>query len=161
LREDTQALLTAFAAVREFVGSFAQRKRIMNEKSFVSMERRICLACGHRYDTNTLLFDRRLAKSLSQYTITGWGLCPNDQKRYEDGFVALVECDPAKSGVGPTTQNLLPNSAYRTGVVVHLKRAVFERICNVTISPDLPLVFVEPGVIAKIRALGDEEAPTA
>jgi hypothetical protein len=151
--------MTASAAVSPFVGRFAQKETTMSEKSFISMERRICLVCGRQYDTDTLLFDRRLRASLSQYTTTGWGLCAKDKERHDEGFVALVECDPAKSGVGSRTQKVLPNNAYRTGVVMHLKREAFARICDIAISPDLPLVFVEPGAIAKIKAMAGDGPP--
>jgi hypothetical protein len=128
----------------------------MNEKSHVSMERHLCLVCGTEYDTGTILLDRRLRASLKRYTTTGWGLCPEDQRLFDDGFVALVECDPGKSGIPSSADRLKPTQAYRTGRVLHLKRDAFGRVFNVPIEPSLPSVFVEPGVIEKLEAMREQ-----
>jgi hypothetical protein len=100
----------------------------MNEKSHVSMEQRVCLACGVRFDTGSLLLDRRLRASLERYTATGWGLCGEHQKLADDGFVALVECDPKRSGLSSHGGHIKPEQAYRTGRLAHLKREVFARV---------------------------------
>jgi hypothetical protein len=73
----------------------------MNNKSYVSLEQQRCLVCGTSFDTGNLLLDRRLRASMAHHTTTGWGLCPEHQKLFEDGFVALVECDPQRSGYRP------------------------------------------------------------
>jgi hypothetical protein len=125
----------------------------MNEKSHVSMERHLCLVCGTEYDTGTILLDRRLRASLKRYTTTGWGLCPEHQRLFDDGFVALVECDPGKSGIPSSADRLKPDQACRTGRVLHLKRDAFGRVFSVPIEPNLPSVFVEPGVIEKLEAM--------
>lgn len=125
----------------------------MCEKSHVSMERHVCLVCGAEYDTGTILLDRRLRASLKTHTTTGWGLCPEDQRRFDDGFVALIECDPAKSGVPSSADRLQPDQAYRTGRVMHLKRAVFVQIFNFPSESKLPCAFVDLGVIEKLEAM--------
>lgn len=127
----------------------------MSEKSHVSMERHICLVCGAEYDTGSILLDRRLRASFERYTTTGWGLCAQHQRLFDEDFVALVECDPAKSGHPSSAERLKPHQAYRTGRVAHLKRDVFARVFNVPIDPKLPSVFVEPGVIEKLEAMVD------
>ena len=66
----------------------------MNDKSHVSLEQHVCLVCGTRFDTGAILLDRRLRASMERHTATGWGLCPEHQKLSDEGFVALVECDP-------------------------------------------------------------------
>jgi hypothetical protein len=125
----------------------------MSEKSHVSMERCVCLVCGTEYDTGAILLDKRLRASLDSYTITGWGLCPEHQRLFDDGFVALVECDPAKSGHPSSADRLKPEQACRTGRVMHLKRDAFARVFNVPIDAQLPFVFAEPGVIEKLQAM--------
>lgn len=127
----------------------------MSEKSHVSMERHLCLVCGAGYDTGAILLDRRLRASLERYTTTGWGVCPQHQRLFDDGFVALVECDPTKSGNLSSADRLKPDQAFRTGRLLHLKRDAFDRVFNVSIEPDLPCVFVEPGVIEKLEAMID------
>ncbi len=61
----------------------------MNDKSHVSLERRVCLVCGTHFDTGSVLLDKRLRASMERYTTTGWGLCAEHQKLFDDGFVAL------------------------------------------------------------------------
>lgn len=123
----------------------------MTEKSYVSTERRICIVCGAEYDTSALLIDKRLRASLQRHTVTGWGLCSTDQQLFDAGFVALVEFDPARSGIPPDCVNLKPEQAYRTGMLVHLRRDVAAHVFNVPIRQDLPCVFVEPGLIQKLE----------
>ena len=70
----------------------------MDDQSYVSLEQRLCLVCGISFDTGNLLLDKRLRASMKRHTTTGWGLCAEHQKLADDGFVALVECDPQRSG---------------------------------------------------------------
>ncbi|MBH2008463.1 MAG: ATPase [Xanthomonadaceae bacterium] len=123
----------------------------MNEKSHVSLEQHVCLVCGVKYDTSSILLDKRLRASLEHHTTTGWGLCDEHQKLSNDGFVALVECDPQRSG-SPGAR-LKPEQAYRTGRLAHLKRGVFATVFNVPVAADQACVFVEPGVIERLQAM--------
>ena len=90
---------------------------------------------------------------MKRYTVTGWGLCPEHQKLSDDGFVALVECDPQRSGSPAGNGKLKPEQAYRTGRLAQLKREVFAQVFNVPIAADQPCVFVEPGVIEQLAAM--------
>lgn len=123
----------------------------MNEKSHVSLEQHVCLVCGVAYDTGSILLDKRLRASMEHYTTTGWGLCAEHQKLSDDGFVALVECDPQRSG--SPGDRLKPEQAYRTGRLAHLKRGVFATVFNVPVAADQACVFVEPGVIERLEAM--------
>lgn len=123
----------------------------MTDKSHVSLEQRVCLVCGITFDTGNLLLDKRLRASLAHRTTTGWGLCAEHQRLFSEGFVALVECDPQRSG--SPGDRLKPEQAYRTGRVAHLKRGVFAAVFNVSIAADQPCVFVEPGVIERLQAM--------
>ncbi len=125
----------------------------MNEKSYVSLERHVCVVCCVPYETGALLIDRRLLESLEKYTTTGWGLCPEHLKLYEDGYVALVECGNGKPSIG---DRLKPEDALRTGDFAHLKRDAFAVAFNVAVEPDIPVVFVEPGVLWKLRTAAGE-----
>ena len=62
-------------------------------KSHVSMEQHECVACGTRYDTGAILLDRHLKASMEGKTVTGLGLCPEHQKRVDEGYVLLVEAE--------------------------------------------------------------------
>lgn len=124
----------------------------MTEKSYVSIERRVCIVCGAEYDTNALLIDKRLRASLDRHTVTGWGLCSKDQQLFNDGFVALVEIDPAKSGNPPEGGSVRPERAYRTGTLAYLRRDAATQAFNIPIRQDRPCIFVEPGLIQKLQA---------
>ena len=125
----------------------------MNDKSHVFLEQHVCLVCGARFDTGAILLDKRLRASMERHTATGWGLCPEHQKLSDDGFVALVECDPQRSGSPSGDGRMQPGQAYRTGRLAHLKREVFARVFNVPIEADQSCVFVEPGVIDQLQAM--------
>jgi hypothetical protein len=130
----------------------------MNDKSHISLEQHACLVCGIAFDTGSILLDKRLRASLARYTTTGWGLCAEHEQLCSAGFVALVECDPQRSGKVVGADRMKPEQAYRTGRLAHLKRAVFATVFNVTIAADQACVFVEPGVIEKLQTM---VAPTS
>ncbi|OZI30837.1 ATPase [Bordetella genomosp. 10] len=123
----------------------------MHDKSHVSLEQHVCLVCGVRFDTGAILLDKRLRASLEHHTTTGWGLCPEHERLFKEGYVALVECDPQRSG--SPSGNLRPEQAYRTGKLAHLRREVFGRVFNVPIADKQPCVFVEPGVLDHLQAM--------
>lgn len=85
----------------------------MSEKSYVSLEQRVCVVCGHKFDTGSLLLDKRLRASMERHTLTGHGLCPEHQKLFDDGYIALVECDDAHK---------------RTGTILHMRRTKFNEL---------------------------------
>jgi hypothetical protein len=130
-----------------------QPEIVMNDKSHVSLEQHVCLVCGTRFDTGGVLLDRRLRASMERHTATGWGLCPEHQKLSDDGFVALVECDPQRSGSPAGGGRVKPEQAYRTGRLAHLKREAFAQVFDVPIAADQPCVFVEPGVIEQLQTM--------
>lgn len=123
----------------------------MSDKSHVSMEQHLCLVCGTCFDTGSLLLDRRLRASMERHTTTGWGLCPEHKRLFDEGYVALIECDPERSG--SPTGNLKPENAYRTGRLAHLRREAYARIFNVPLADNQPCVFVEPGVLEQLQAM--------
>ena len=125
----------------------------MNEKSHVSLEQHVCLVCGVAFDTGSILLDRRLRASMKHHTTTGWGLCAEHQKLFDEGFVALIECDPQRSGAPSGSDRLKPGQAYRTGRLAHLKRDVFAEVFNVPIEANRPCVFVEPDVIERLQSM--------
>ena len=125
----------------------------MNDKSHVSLERRVCLVCGTAFDTGNILLDKCLRASLERHRSTGWGLCDEHRRLFDEGFVALVECDPERSGKPTGTDRLKPEAAYRTGRLAHLKREVFTGVFNVPLAADQPCVFVAPGVIEQLQGM--------
>jgi len=108
----------------------------MNDQSQVSLEQHACLVCGTAFDTGAILLDKRLRASMERHTATG---C----------FVALVECDPQRSG-SQAGGRMKPEQTYRTGRLVHLRRTAFAQVFNVPVEDEQACVFVEPGVIDQL-----------
>lgn len=125
----------------------------MSDKSHVSMEQHVCVVCCKTFDTGSVLLDRRLRASMERYTTTGWGMCPEHQKLFDDGFVALIEIDPQRSGSPSSAGRLKPEEAYRTGRFAHLRRGVFTDLFNTQIEDERPCVFVEPALIDQLQAM--------
>lgn len=111
----------------------------------------------HAYDTDAVLQDKRLCVSMEHHTATGWGLFPEHQQLSDDGFVALVECDPQRSS-SLSSDRMKPEQAYRTGRLRHLKREVFADLFNVPIEDKQLCVFVEPGMIEQLQTMVEPAA---
>ena len=131
-------------------------------KSHVSLEEKICMVCGHQFDTGATLLDPRmrmvkggggcrLAQSMEPKTLTGWGLCGDCQKRHDDGYVALVACDESAS-VLETDETIKLEGAHRTGQVAHIRRAIWDRVFDVP-APDGPMVFCGAGVVEELAKM--------
>jgi hypothetical protein len=130
----------------------------MNDKSHVSLEQHLCLVCGKVFDTGSILLDKRLQASLQRHTVTGWGLCNEHQKLFDAGFVALIECDPQRSGSPGRADRMKPDDAYRTGRLAHVRRTVFAQVFNMPIDDRQACVFVEPGVIDQLQRMVEPAA---
>ena len=109
--------------------------------------------CGTAFDTGNILLDRRLRASMKHHTTTGWGLCPKHQRLFSEGFVALVECDPQRSGTPSGSGLMKPDQAYRTGRLAHLKRDAFARASNAPLAADHPCVPVQLRAIEQLQAM--------
>jgi len=125
----------------------------MSEKSYVTLEQHLCPACGAAHDTGALLLDRRLKDTFEMKTTTGWEICPSCKEKIDEGYVVLVECDPSKSGEPGKT--LSPSNAFRTGYIAYVRLAAFEMIFTQP-APEKRVVFVEIGVIDKLKELQDQ-----
>lgn len=128
----------------------------MPEKSYVSLEQKVCMVCGKAFDSGALLFDRRLKESMEHYTVTGWDLCPDDKKRHDDGYVALVEARPPAHG-----DRLAPGEAYRLGRIAHVRERTFIGIFNGVSPRDedgrlLPMAFIEPDAMTMLEKIAVE-----
>ena len=132
----------------------------MSEKSHVSMEQHMCVVCGKEYDTGAILLHKRLRKTLDRHTTTGYGLCPEHQKLFDDGYIALVEATPdatPSDGV-----NRVPLETPRTGRIAHIRRKAFDQLFSSEIPEEQTHVFVEHGLIdilARVKE-GSEERLT-
>lgn len=123
-------------------------------KSHVTMEQAVCPVCLETYDTGTILLDRRLRECFESRTVTHMAMCPEHQKLRDDGYIALIEIDPTKT---PDSGSSIidPNTAYRTGTIMHITEHGFNAVFNVEI-PAGGIVFVEPEVTAKLAQLRED-----
>ena len=99
----------------------------MNEKSHVSLEQHVCLVCGVTFDTGAILLDKHLCASMRRHTTTGWGLCAEHQKLSDDGFGALIECDPQRSGSPPGAGHIKPEHGQSSPYTKKAKIHSFQR----------------------------------
>ena len=96
-------------------------------KSFVTLEQRICVVTGKKYNTDTILLDKRLRDRFDMHTVTGWGFSPEVEKKFKEGYVALVEVDESKSDKN-NQGNITPSGAYRLGNICYIKKKVLLKI---------------------------------
>ena len=124
------------------------------DKSYVTLEQQICKVCGRPFDTGALLLDEYLRNRFDMHTVTGWGMCPDDQKKYDDGFIALIET--RNSPAGSTMQ---PSDADRTGVVIHVRETAFTQLFKTPSRDDkgvmLPMAFIDNEVVKKLQEIYD------
>jgi hypothetical protein len=96
------------------------------EKSHVSLDTKICSVCTEKHVVG-LLFDTRLKNTFEKNTVTGWGLCKECKTHTENGFVAFIAIDPAKSKLLPNGNTSL-DGAYRLGKIAWMKQALAEDV---------------------------------
>lgn len=108
-------------------------------KSHVSMEQHECVACGTRYDTGSILFDRRLKDSMESKTVTGLGLCPEHQKQVDEGYILLVEAEQ------------MHGKTRRLGRIAALRAECWGDFFNVP-APPKGVCFVQSEVINQLEA---------
>lgn len=126
-----------------------------SDKSYVTLEQRQCVVCGTTYDTGSLLLDKQLREKFDMHTVTGTGLCPEHDKLFKDGYLALVGCDEKKSKVAGG-KVMKPEDAYRTGTIMHIRKTVAREIFNIEIPDKLPMMFCDEEVVAKLQAMMPE-----
>ncbi len=118
-------------------------------KSYVTMEQKLCPICGNKQDSGALLLDRKLRDKFETKTTTGYGLCKPCQKKSDDGFIALVVCDPTKST--PEGNILKLENAYRTGEIIHIKKKVYDDLFNQPAHKGM--VFIDSELAIKLKEM--------
>lgn len=119
-------------------------------KSYVTLEQRVCPACGKTFDTGALLLDKRLRNRFDMHTVTGFELCPDDQAKVEEGYRILVGVDQSKS------RSMKPEDVHRTGEIAYLRAEVADEI--IPASKGHPVVWVESAVINHLKQLAPAES---
>lgn len=96
----------------------------------------VCPVCLKEHD-EVVLLDRRMRDTLTNHEFVGWELCEEHLKLFNDGYVALVECENQPTGLA---------DAKRTGAIAHIRAEAWPHIFNVPVPPK-GLCFVEKGTI--------------
>lgn len=123
----------------------------MSDKASQSTERLSCIVCCAEYESEVLIMDADMREMLEKLGIAKWGLCPTCRALRDEGFIALVECDPEKSGNPKAGQRVLPDKVHRTGVMVRIPQEVFYSLFGRPAFARMPCVYVPPGVIQQLR----------
>lgn len=121
----------------------------MTDKSYVTLEQKLCIVCNKEKDTNNLLFDTHLQNRFERQTTTGTNIC--DDCKPKDGYLLLIEIDPQRSELYQHTTHLKPQDAWKTGVTIQIRRTVFEQIFDVENPGDI--AYIEPEVTNKLRQM--------
>lgn len=111
----------------------------MSEKSYVGMGYYICPICGNKHG-EAVLIDKRMRPTLTQHEYLGQQICSEDQKKFDEGFIAFVECENSTDA-----EMLKQEEAVRTGRIFHIRKDVIDKIFN-TSPIDTPLVFCQKEV---------------
>lgn len=72
-----------------------------------------CPICGVLHDTGEILLDRFLRQKMEDKTVTGMSFCPEHAKMRDEGYIALIECDP---------------QGQRLGRIAHIRASVWPNI---------------------------------
>jgi len=115
-------------------------------KSHVGMGFSVCPVCGIKHD-EVVLFARSLNRKLDRMNFMGFDLC-EEHKKMSKEYLALVECSNKGS-----FEKLSPKDAVMTGNICHIRRNKVGVIFNISVPDDLPMVYVEIGVIDKIKSM--------
>ena len=129
------------------------------DKSYVTIENKICPVCGkqHNYDCGILL-DKKVRDIFEKETITGYALCEEHQKMYDDGFIALIAIDENKSGIENKDINRVTiENAYRTGDVFHIRKEAAVNMLNLPEGElDREFVFIDHKIAEIIQEKMDD-----
>lgn len=128
----------------------------MTDKSHVGMGYSVCPICGIKHD-EVVLLHRFLKPEVPRDNFMGFDLCP-EHKDMATEFLALVEV----SNPLDERTTLKPENAWRTGQIAHVRREVVPHMFNVKIPDDIPMIYIEIGVIdaLKRRTQASEEHGT-
>lgn len=122
------------------------------EKSYVSIAQKVCIVTGNLYDTKEILIDKRMQNSMEHKTTVGMGISPEVEELFAKGYVALIEIDPAKSGIG-NDKKLSPKDAYRTGNIAYLKRNVLKELFTVPLEDSQNIVYIDEKIFQHLVEL--------
>ena len=111
-------------------------------KSHVGMGVHVCPVCGLEHDEAVLMQTRLgVPPRLTDHEFLGWKMCPEHQKLYDDGYIALIEVTNVPSGF---------KDALRTGQIAHVRASAWPKIFDCE-TPPVGVAFAEIGLFEKLK----------
>lgn len=111
------------------------------DKSYVTMETHQCPVCGKIHEIGSLLIDTMLQECFDRYTCTGYSLCEEHKKQFDDGYVFLVEVSSETPRDNPP----------RTGVVMSIKKEVADQVFR--IGSIETMAYINTEVTEKLKSM--------
>lgn len=130
----------------------------MTEKSYVTLVQHVCLSCGKVHDTGELCMDMRLRDTFERKTVMGSSPCPTCAARIAAGYIALVECDPAKTKKETDADGVdrcSPRDVHHTGRSLWIHADAFRRVFKEDAMPAQSVAYIEPEVYEVLKAMHD------
>lgn len=117
---------------------------------FVGMQVMTCQICGREHSHGaSILLNRRFKPIKDEELQGGYHLCEDDEKMFNQGYIALIEVDPSKS---KTEEGVF----WRTGQIVHVRKELAASLFPQMELNGHPLAHVEIGIIDNLRKQFDE-----
>jgi len=110
-------------------------------EDYVKMEKHVCKVCNKLFDSGNILLHKNMRAISEDKTITGFGLCPEHQKLFDEGYVALIVIDESKSRMNGN--DVKPKDAHRTGMIIHLRREVMKEMFDMDLSTVKEMIFID------------------
>lgn len=122
----------------------------MSDKSSQAMEQSTCIVCGCKCEIELGPMDVQMRDLVLKMGLVKCSLCPACRAFRDQGYIALVECDPEKSGNPKTGQRLMPEEVHRTGLIIRVDEETFAAVFHMPALSRMPCVYVPPGVIQRL-----------
>lgn len=129
-----------------------------NSTDFVAIAKHMCPVCGKTHTHNSEILLHKQLKSIPQDIVTEYGLCEEDQAKFDDGYVALIEVDNEHTN-NPKQDKLKLENANRIGTITHIRRHVLDQIINSPIPEDQELMFIDAEAMIKIQQILEGNIP--
>jgi hypothetical protein len=126
----------------------------MKGKSYVGTGYYICPVCGNKH-SESVLIDKRMRDTLTQDMFLGQELCPEDKKKFDEGYIAFVECENSDS----TRDKLKQEEAVRTGKIIHVRKEAIGELFDAPMIKT-PFVFCTKEVGDMLTDLVTESSDT-
>jgi hypothetical protein len=110
-----------------------------------------------KYDTGSLLMDKRMKDTFERHTLTGPGCCGDCTTKKDDGYIACVECDADKSNaeIDGSQETMKHEDAFRTGQITWVRESAWLNMFNVPVPPN-NVCFIDEEAAKLLQGKHDE-----